>query len=274
MRTQLWLLSILTVSGLGCDRLADPQARSVQCGDASFRSLPGEDCPCEPGLRSLTGDCAPEHDDTGEADDSGDCLADGSGCDGEDSGEQPPAACGYRTQTQGGWGTHCNGGDPGCYRDAHFHATFPEGLYIGCGVLTANLTNSLAIEQALPTGGKPRALEPAEAVGYDGIGDPKVKTVLFGQVVALSLSVGFDPLDDYDDGDQPLALGDLEIADPASACFGMLVSEVLTHANYALGGCPSQLSASTANDCLTAINESFDNGGDRCSALFAPPPAL
>lgn len=300
MRVQLCVLSILTVSGLACDRPAELAARSIQCGDAGLRSLPGADCPCEPGLRSLTGDCVPEDDDTGEADDTGDsddcgadgsncddsgatttdddeCGRDGSNCDGGDghTGEPPPpASCGYRTQTQGGWGTSCSGGNPGCFRDAHFDEAFPEGLYVGCGVLTANLTNSLAVEQALPSGGKPRALEPVEAVAYDGVGDPQVKTVLFGQVVALSLSVGFDQLADYDDVDQPLALGALEIADPASLCFGMLVSEVLTHANYALGGCPSQLSVAAANECVTAINESYVDGGDSCSALFAPPPAL
>src|SRR5690606_28942134 len=134
---------------------------------------------------------------------------DGSNCgadDGADSGEEPPppAACGYRTHTQGGWGTTCNGQNPGCFRDAHFEGSFPEGLYVGCGVLTANLTDSLAVERALPSGGKPRALLPGEAVALDGVDDPKIGTVLFGQVVALSLSVAFDQLPGYDALDQPL----------------------------------------------------------------------
>lgn len=312
MRVQLSLLSILMgsgfamVSGLACDRQDDREARSIQCGAAGFRSLPGDDCPCEPGLRSLTGDCVPDDGSTGDSGDSDECRADGSNCgdsgadtnadtdecrraDGSpcdtsadtgadtnaDTGEPPPpASCGYRTQTQGGWGSACNGQNPGCLRDAHFGEVFPEGLYIGCGALTANLTNSLAVELALPTGGKPRALYPTEAVGYDGVGDPQVKTVLFGQVVALSLSVGFDGLPGDNDIDPLLPLSALQIADPDSLCVGMLVHEVLTQANYALGGCPSQLSVATATDCLTAINESFVDGGDTCSALFGPPPAL
>lgn len=298
MRVPLWLLSILMVPGLACDRQDDPEAQSVQCGADGLRALPGEDCPCEPGLRSLAGDCVPDDDEPdapGEPDDTDECMAGDSNCgdsgaelidDGDtdecrhdgsncDSGEDtPPASCGYRTQTQSGWGSACSGGNLGCFRDAHFKASFLEGLYVGCGVLTANLTTSLAVELALPTSGKPRALLPAEASGYDGTGDPQVKTVLFGQVVALSLSVAFDQLADYDDLDQLLPLGDLQIADPGSPCAGMLVHEVLTQANYALGGCPSGLSAVAVNDCLAAINGSFLDGGDSCSPLFAPPPAL
>lgn len=302
MRVQLCgLLSSFICFGpvLGCDRPdAGGEARSVQCDAAGFRALKA-DCVCEPGLKLVAGDCVPEDDATTGLDtDAGEdpCRPDGSGCDDttgasedpcrrdgsrcDDTGADPedppppPASCGYRTQTQGGWGSACSGQNPGCFRDAHFDAAFPEGLYVGCGVLTANLLSSLAVEQALPTGGQPRALLPAEAVAYDGVDDPKVKTVLFGQVVALSLSVAFDKLAGYDDVDQVLPLADLEIADPASPCTGMFVHEVLTQANYALGGCPSQLSVAAANDCVTAINESFVDGGDHCSAFFAPPPPL
>lgn len=263
MRVQLSLLSILMVQGLACDyQDEDLKTRLVQCGAE--------------GLRSLSGDCVPDDRDPGEPSD--ECERDGTNCgdDGDDGGAdggEQPASCGYRTHTQEGWGSSCIGQSPGCYRDAHFEESFPEGLYVGCGVLTANLTNSLAVQLALPASGKPRALLPTEAVGFDGVGDLLVTTELFGQVAALSLSVAFDQLPDYDDLDQPISLANLLIADPGSLCAGMFVYEVLEQANYALGGCPSQLSAAAANDCVAAINASYV-GGDSCSDYFAAPPWL
>ncbi|MBA3549564.1 MAG: hypothetical protein H0T76_24065 [Nannocystis sp.] len=275
------MLSILMAQGLACDHQdEDPEARLVECGVEGFRALPGE-CPCDAGLRSLAGDCVPDDRDPGEpGDDPDECRRDGTNCDDDDDdddddgGGEEPAACGYRTHTQAGWGGTCIAQSPGCYRDAHFEQSFPEGLYVGCGVLTANLTNSLAVELALPASGSPRALLPAEAVGYDGVGDPQVETELFGQVAALSLSVAFDQMPDYDDLDQPISLANLLIADPGSLCAGMFVYEVLEQANYALGGCPSQLSAAAANDCVAAINASYVDAFDTCSAVFAAPPPL
>ena len=32
----------------------------------------------------------------------------------------------FTTFSQGGYGTNCNGNNPGCYRDAHFDAAFPD----------------------------------------------------------------------------------------------------------------------------------------------------
>jgi hypothetical protein len=256
VRVQISILSILMISGLACDSESeDLDARLIQCDASGLHALPGE-CPCEPGQRSLSGDCVPD-DLTPGPDEPGDCRFDGTDCDErpDDRAEPPPpASCGYRTHTQDDWGSACDGESPGCYRDAHFQEVFPEGLYVGCGVLTANLTNSLAVRHALPTAGEPRALLPGEAGGYDGVGDPKVATALFGEVVALSLSVGFDELPGYDDHDQLLPLAFLQIADPNSLCAGMFVHEVLQRANDALGDCPSQLSAVAAYDCLAAIN--------------------
>jgi FkbM family methyltransferase len=37
----------------------------------------------------------------------------------------------FTTFTQGGYGTSCNGNNPGCYRDANFAGAFPNGLVIG-----------------------------------------------------------------------------------------------------------------------------------------------
>jgi hypothetical protein len=189
-------------------------------------------------------------------------------CDGGDP-------CGYRTQTQGGWGNVCQGDNPGCYRDAHFEAAFSDGLEVGCGDLNATLLNSAAVARALPTGGEPRALLPGEAVFYDGSeADPIVGTVLFGQVVALSLSVAFDAFDDFKQVDTPVPLADLVITDPDSPCVGMSVGEVLTAANAALGGCPAALSASELSDCAALINEAYvDGDAEVCRDILAIPTA-
>lgn len=190
----------------------------------------------------------------------------------EDEGED--RVCGLRTQTQGGWGTSCMGENPGCYRDAHFGAAFPGGLVVGCGDLSATLLSSAAVERALPTGGTSRALLPAEAVSYDGsAADPTVQTVLFGQVVALALSVAFDANDDFKKFAGPVPLGELVLADPASPCVGMTIAAVLAEANLALGGCASQLPAGALSDCAAMVNEAFVDGEDDgeavCSDRFA-----
>ncbi|MBZ5708838.1 hypothetical protein [Nannocystis pusilla] len=194
------------------------------------------------------------------------CDEDGGGGDGDDP-------CGYRTQTQGGWGSICDGDNAGCYRDAHFDAAFPDGLAVGCGDLHATLLSSAAVERALPAEGAPRALLPGEAVAYDGSdADPTVGTVLFGQVVALSLSVAFDAFDDFKQVDTPVPLADLVIADPESPCAGMSVGEVLVAANAALGGCPAALSASELSDCAAKINQAYVDGkAEVCSGTLEIP---
>ena len=172
----------------------------------------------------------------------------------------------YETHTQSQWGAACIGGNTGCQRDAHFMQVFPEGLIVGCGVLTANLVTSVAVQKALPTAGVARALLPGEAVAFDGAGDPKVATSLFGQVVALALNVGFDEWAVASE----LPLEALIIADPLSPCVGMSVGEVLLAANQALGGCDSSLDPATAQECTLAINRSYAFG-QTCSPLFRTP---
>lgn len=175
-------------------------------------------------------------------------------------------ACDYRTQTQGGWGTACKGGNPGCFRDDYFKTSFPYGLKVGGGSLTATMKNSKSVEGALPAGGKPRKLYPAEAGQYDGYGDPDPKTVLFGQAVALTLNVEFDAVPAFNPYERPAPLADLTIAAASSPCYGMTVAEVLAEANAVLGGYASPLSASHVNACATLINQSFVDGGGGCSA--------
>ncbi|MDC0670101.1 hypothetical protein [Nannocystis radixulma] len=204
-----------------------------------------------------------DSDTAGDTSDSGNNDTGSSGGDG---------GCGFHTHTQGGWGTSCAGNNPGCYRDSHFAAAFPDGLVVGCDVYAATLLNSAAVERALPAGGTPRALLPEEETTYDGSdADPTVKTVFFGQVIALALNVAFDANDDFKQNDDPTPLGELVIVDPASACLGMSVASVLAEANLALGACPSQLSPADLTACAALINESFSDSEAMCSDRLALP---
>lgn len=182
----------------------------------------------------------------------GDCLP-------EEPGEP---TCGYRTETQTSWGADCKADDAACFRDKHFAGQFPEGLYIGCGEYTANVLTAGAVEQALATTGSPRPLLKSEAVAYDGADDPVVGTALFGEVVALSLNVGFDAVSGFTDAEPAAPLGELVLA--SGPCAGMQVAQVLDEANLVLGGCPSALTPADAAACVTAINTSFTPPDDAC----------
>jgi hypothetical protein len=196
--------------------------------------------------------------------------------------DRAAAACGYRTQTQSDWGGHCWNGDAGsvaCLRDAHFDEAFYEGLIVGCGVLTANLVTSSAVEYALPTGGKARALHPSEAGAFDGKNDPTVETAFFGHVVALALNLEFDELPDYNPNHPGPRFADLVVADPDSPCVGMTVYEVFLEASAALGDCPAVLEPKQLIGCVGQINAAYRDGLDPnglplCSDRYVQPEPL
>jgi len=170
----------------------------------------------------------------------------------------------FRTQTQGGWGTRASGDNPGAYRDANFDVAFPDGVTIGCddGGYNAPFTSSAAVQKFLPQGKKPGALQ------KDYV-DPSRTTggVFAGQVLALSLNVGFDVYDPaFSESYTPF--GTLVVA--MGPCEYMTVAEVLALANQVLGGCSTGMSPSTLNDCVTAINESWVDGV-KCSDYLVVP---
>lgn len=185
----------------------------------------------------------------------------------------PPENEGFRTQTQGGWGTTCNGDNPGCYRDNHFSSAFPFGLTIGdVGGYSVLFTSSGAIEDFLPQGGKPSALSSSAT-------DPATTSagVLAGQVVALTLNVGFDA-DDSNFGASTEQLSSLQVkssgafapGELGAACAGMYVYQVLYEANHVLSGMGSWLSASQVNECVSRINENFVDGTSVGDYLLLP----
>jgi hypothetical protein len=160
----------------------------------------------------------------------------------------------FRTQTQGGWGAKASGNNPGSYRDQHFKIAFPEGLKMGCdGGFTSLFTTSAAIEAFLPAGSTAGVLK-------ENLTDP-VDTpagVLAGQIVALSLSVGFDRADsNFSASATPLA----NLVATEGKCKDMSVGDILAMANKVVGGCEgASLSPSEINECVDKVNNSFVDG--------------
>ncbi len=169
----------------------------------------------------------------------------------------------FRTQTQGGWGTVCNGNNPGCYRDANFGTVFPDGLILGGDPYELVLTSSLAVEAFLPQGGTPASLD-ADYM------DPLETSagVLGGQVTALALSVNFD-MADPDFGASEVLLGDTIAQD--GICAGMSVFEILEAGECFLSGAEGcDFNASEINSCVSSSNEAFVDGTTVTEYLCPP----
>lgn len=174
---------------------------------------------------------------------------------------------GYRTQTQGGWGSKPNGNNPGMYRSIHFDDTFPDGLTVG-GDYTLLLNSSQAVEDFLPSGGQPAAL----GEDYEDPSGKELKNSFAGQVVALTLSVEFDK-NDPDFSDAETLLEDLVFAE-GTGFEGYTVGEILADANKVLGGGDSDygFSLNDLHEILDAVNNSFVDGevNEEISVLVCP----
>jgi hypothetical protein len=147
----------------------------------------------------------------------------------------------------GGWGQKCNNpnaNNPGCYRKDTLSSCFGI-LVVGEG-FTITLNSSEAVEDYLPEGGTPDALNKS----YTNPG-PKVGiNVLAGQLTALSLNVGFDTCDP-EFSSSGSSLGD-QVYCADGPCDGMTVFAILALGHQVLGGgtVPSPFTYSTLNDCL------------------------
>ena len=164
---------------------------------------------------------------------------------------------GFTTFTQGGWGTQCHGGNPGCYRDVNFDAAFPDGLVIGNTTNSLTLTSSLAVKNFLPSGTTARVLPTGSMTDPTGGPHGAYRNVLAGQLIALTLNVGFDAYD-ANFSSNTLLLGDLSIL--SGPFQGMTVSQFLVVANATIGGAATGYSPSQVNETASTINEYFDEG--------------
>ncbi|MDP4116531.1 MAG: choice-of-anchor A family protein, partial [Bacteroidota bacterium] len=156
---------------------------------------------------------------------------------------------GFKTYTQGGWGSPSNS-TPGGIRDAHFTTVFPQGMTIGT-LKTAKFSTAVSIKNFLPQGGT------ASAFTTNYVNPTSTSAGVFGgQVAALAMNVYYDNAGKL--GNNPLKLKDLKVV---SGTFqGKTVAEILDLCNKALGGETTGFTFSQLNDAATSINENFDNG--------------
>lgn len=191
----------------------------------------------------------------------------------------------FCTYTQGGWGTSCSGGNPGCRRDAHFDEVFPGGLLLGDqdgsdgdGEFSLLLQSSAAVEAFLPAGGKPSALD-ADLV------DPLSSSAgsFAGQLAAAKLNVGFDDAGFLDKGYAGVALGDLIfVSGVDSDLVGKTVRDVIALADLAISGHYADgkidldldgnvdLTISDLSTALDVLNNNFDNCTQNLGHLGLP----
>ncbi len=175
----------------------------------------------------------------------------------------------FTTYSQAEWGAPASGDNGGAYRDANFASAFPTGVVIGASAAgisgnSATFTTPAAVEAFLPAIGAPAAL----ATDYT---DPVTTEAgaLAGQVLALTLNVGFDNFDE-NFSDSSSHLKDLIVKAPGNPCDGKTVQEVLDLANTILGGGTSDISAQDISDCVGLINENFANGEINGGFLIDP----
>ncbi len=167
----------------------------------------------------------------------------------------------YRTQTQGGWGANPQGNNPASYLYTNFNTAFPTGLTVGCSNYTIKLSSPTAVNNFLPEGGTPASLTQSYV-------DPvNINNVLAGQVVALSLTVGFDAaFPNFCASTTPLS----SLVITSGTFAGWTVAQVLAEGNKILGGCTSLYSASQINNAIDMINNNFDNGNVVGTYLTCP----
>lgn len=182
----------------------------------------------------------------------------------------------FVTFTQGGWGSSCNGNNPGCFRDAHFDSVYPNGLVIGDpdGIdgdahRALVLTSSAAVEALLPEGG------PAKALSGDEL-DPLSSSagVLAGQIVAARLNVDYDDagMSDPLKAKDTIHCGDLAyVAGVHASLIGMRVRDVLAIAESVFSGAEGpmvdvdedgtpEVSIGDLNTALDVLNNNFVDG--------------
>ncbi len=181
------------------------------------------------------------------------------------------------TFTQGGWGTRCNGGNPGCRRDQWFDTVFPKGVTIGDqggidgdGDFALHFTSSAAVEAFLPASKTPGILN-ADAT------DPTKSSagVFAGQLLSARLNIAFDDAGALDDCKvrTDLLVGDLVFVDGVDAdLLGWTVRDVIDLADLAISGelgddgfdldgdGSDDVTVSDLSSALDVFNNEFDNG--------------
>jgi hypothetical protein len=171
----------------------------------------------------------------------------------------------FSTFTPGGWGTECNGQNPGCIRDEYFSAIFPAGVIIGDpdgpdgdDEYALLFTSSKAVENFLPAGEEPEILDTDQT-------DPLVSSAgtFAGHLLAAKLNVAFDAAGVLPKGSSTL-LGDLIYVDCVDEdLLGLSVNEVIDISDKVISGAmapPAGVDVTDLKDALDALNNNFPEG--------------
>ena len=174
-----------------------------------------------------------------------------------------PACPGFVTYTQGGWGATASGNNPGAKLAAGFTSVFPAGITIGCTNKIV-LTSATAVKNFLPQGSTARTLNAGTLTNPT---KTSYSNVLAGQLVAATISVGFDAAQ-ASFAPSSANLKDLKVS--TGPMFDYTVSEVLAEANKFIGGCGNSFTAAQLNTVLDNINKAYDNGVSSGNFLVCP----
>ena len=192
----------------------------------------------------------------------------------------------FFTFTQGAWGAKCAGFNIACLRDSEFDHVFPGELVLGDkdgadgdAFHALVLTDSLAVQDFLPSGSTPAALS------QDEVDPPATSSgVLGGQLAAARLNVAFDDTGKFDalKNQVSVKLGGLLFSSGVHpSLFGRRVRDVLALADKAISGEilePFDVDGDAIGDimlgdleaALDALNRNFDNGSQNEGFLKYP----
>jgi Secretion system C-terminal sorting domain/SprB repeat len=173
---------------------------------------------------------------------------------------------GFKTFTQGGWGSTPTGNNPGTFLNNNFAANFPAPTYLTIGCTNKlQLTSASAVRAFLPNGTTPYVLPAGTLVN-------KTKTnysnVFAGQLVALALNLRFDT-NIASFGSSTTNLKDLVIA--SGPFIGKTVQFLFDEANKKIGGCAAfNATLSQYTTAIDNVNRNYDNGTNSQSFLVCP----
>jgi len=174
---------------------------------------------------------------------------------------------GFKTFTQGGWGSTPSGSNPGTFLNANFAANFPAPTYLTIGCTNKlQFTSAAAVRAFLPNGTTPAVLPAGTSVNKTRT---NYSNVLAGQLVALTLNLRFDN-NIASFGSSTTNLKDLVIA--SGPFIGKTVQFLADNANMIIGSCPGFF-PKTLSEYTTAIdnvNKNYDNGTNTRSFLACP----
>jgi hypothetical protein len=153
----------------------------------------------------------------------------------------------FRTFTATDWAEELKGSPWSEYLDSKFTEAFPDGLILGCEKKVV-FNSGDAVRAFLPSQGSGRELE-------ESVEDPANSgNGLAGEICALSLSIGFDLLDNKF-SQSAAKLNTLIVATGPFA--GWNVRDLISEANTVLGGCASNYSPGQMEEVIRNVNENF-----------------